>query len=149
MRALRDGIEQAGGAYWAGFVDIYACAVDGWIARTEGQPEAGLKRMREAADLDDGREKNIAMENRLLLMRELLGEFLLEIGSPVPAGVEFARSLEHAPNRFRSFLGGARAAAAAGDVPKARDYYGRLLKLTSKADSRSQEIAEARNHLEH
>ena len=148
MRALRVGIEQTSGAYWAGFVDIYAGAVDGWIAKAEGHPEEGLKRMQEAADLDDAREKSIAMENKLLPMRELLGEFLLEIGRPVPAEAEFAKSLENAPNRYRSLLGGARAAVAAGDVPKARDYYDRLLKLTLKADSRSQEISEAQNYLE-
>jgi len=88
------------------------------------------------------------MENKLRPMRELLGEFLLEIGRPVPANAEFAKSLENAPNRYRSLLGGARAAVSAGDVLKARDYYGKLLKLTLKADSRSQEISEARNYLE-
>jgi hypothetical protein len=148
LRALRAGIEQASGAYWAGFVDIYASAVDGWIAMAEGHTEPGLKKMQLAADLDDAREKSIAMENKLLPMRELLGEFLLEIGRPVPADAEFAKSLRHTPNRYRSFLGGARAAVAAGDVLKARDYYGKLLKLTLKADSRAQEISEARNYLD-
>ena len=33
LRALRNTIEQTSGPYWAGFVDIYARAVDGWIAR--------------------------------------------------------------------------------------------------------------------
>ena len=88
------------------------------------------------------------MENKLLPMRELLGEYLLEIGRPVPAETTFAKSLEHSPNRFRSFLGGARAAVAAGDASKARDYYGKLLKLTLSADLRSQEISEARTYLE-
>ena len=148
LQALRAGIEQASGAYWAGFVDIYASAVDGWIAKAEGRPEDGLKAMSAAADLDDAREKSIAMENKLLQMPELLGEYLLEIGRPALAEAEFAKSLENAPNRFRSFLGGARAAVAAGDVSKARDYYGKLLKLTLNADSRSQEISEAWNYLE-
>lgn len=149
LRALRAGIAQSNGAYWAGFVDIYAGAVDSWIAKAEGHPEQGLKRMQQAADLDDGREKSIAMENKLLPMRELLGEFLLEIGQPVAAEAEFAKALENAPNRYRSYLGAARAAVAAGDVPKAHDYYGKLLKLTLKADSRFQEISEARNFREH
>ncbi len=147
LRALRSTIEQAGGTYWAGFVDIYARAVDGWIAKAEGRPDEGLKQMSEAAELEDGREKSIAMENKLLPMRELLGEYLLEIGRSVEAEATFARSLEHSPNRFRSFLGGARAAVAAGDVLKARDYFGKLLKLTHSANSRSQEISEARSFL--
>lgn len=147
LRALRGEIEQASGAYWAGFVDIYARAVDGWIAKADGRPDEGLNAMSEAAALDDAREKSIAMENKLLQMRELLGEYLLEVGRPVAAEAAFATSLENAPNRFRSFLGGARAAKAAGDGPKARDYYGKLLTLTLKADSRSQEISEAREYL--
>jgi hypothetical protein len=147
LRALRNTIEQASGTYWAGFVDIYARAADGWIAKAGGHPDEGLKEMSEAAELEDAREKSIAMENKLLPMRELFGEYLLEIGRPIPAEATFAKSLEQSPNRFRSFLGGARAAMAAGDVSKARDYYGRLLKLTLSADSRSQEISEARNYL--
>jgi len=97
--------------------------------------------------LEKAREKSIAMENKLLQMRELLGEYLLEIGRPVEAEAAFAKSLENAPNRYRSFLGGARAAKAVGDVSKARDYYRKLLILTLEADSRSQEISEARGYL--
>lgn len=149
LRALRAGIAQSIGTYWAGFVDIYAGAVEGWIAKAEGRPDEGVRRIRQAADLDDGREKSIAMENKLLPMRELLGEFLLETGQPVAAEAEFAKSLENAPNRYRSLLGAARAAVAAGDLPKARDYYGKLLKLTPNADSRAQDISEARNFREH
>jgi hypothetical protein len=148
LRALRSAIEQASGTYWAGLVDIYARAADGWIARAAGHPDEGLKQMSEAAKLEDGREKSIAMENKLLPMRELLGEYLLEIGRPVPAELAFAKSLENAPNRYRSLLGGARAAKTAGDARKARDYYGKLLKLTLSADSRSPEISEARNYLQ-
>ena len=147
LSALRVAIERSNGTYWAGFVDIYGSAVDGWIAKAEGRTGDGLKAMSAAADLDDAREKSIAMENKLVQMRELLGEYLLEIGRPVAAEAAFAKSLENAPNRYRSFLGGARAARAVGDVPKARDYYGKLLKLTLKADSRSAEISEAREYL--
>lgn len=147
LQALRGAVEQASGAYWAGLVDIYARTLDGWIAKADGRPDDGLKAISEAADLDDAREKSIEMENKLLQIRELLGEYLLEIGRPVAAEVAFAKSLQNAPNRYRSFLGAARAARAAGDVPKARGYYGELLTLTLKADSRSQEIAEAREYL--
>jgi hypothetical protein len=147
LQGLRGAVEQASGAYWAGLVDIYARALEGWIAKADGRPDDGLKAISEAADLDDAREKSIEMENKILQMRELLGEYLLEIGRPVAAEAAFAKSLQNAPNRYRSFLGGARAAKAAGDVPKARGYYDKLLTLTLKADSRSQEIAEAREYL--
>ena len=147
LRALRGVIERESGVYWAGFVDIYALAVDGWIAKADGNLDLGLKEMSAAADLDDAREKSIAMENKLSHMRELFGEYLLEIGRSVQAEIAFAKSLENATNRYRSFLGGARAAKATGDVSKARDYYGKLVTLTLKADSRSQEISEAEKYL--
>jgi len=148
LRTLRSTIEQKSGSYWAGSVDIYARAADGWISKAEGHPDEGLTRLSEAVELDDAREKSIAMENKLLPMRELLGEYLLEIGRPVAAEAAFAQSLEHSRNRFRSYLGGARAAVAAGDPLKAREYYGKLLELARSADSRSEAISEARNYLE-
>jgi hypothetical protein len=147
LRALRDGVERTSGAYWAGYVDIYAGAVDAWIARAAGHPDDALRRMQVAADLDDGREKSIAMENRLLPMRELLGELLLETGKPGAAEVEFEKSARDAPNRYRGLLGAARAAAGSGDRPKARAFYGQLLKLAGNADSRPADISEARNYL--
>ena len=38
--------------------------------------------MRAAADLEDGSEKHVAMENRLYPMRELLADLLMEQGQP-------------------------------------------------------------------
>jgi hypothetical protein len=70
--------------------------------------------MRTAADMEDGSEKHVAMENRLWPMREFLGEMLLEQKQPVPAIKEFEKSLEDARNRLRGFYGAARAAEAAG-----------------------------------
>ena len=69
----------------------FDCAVDGWTAKAEGHPAEGLKQMSEAAELDDAREKSIAMENNLLPMHELLGEYPLEIGRPVPGRFEITR----------------------------------------------------------
>ena len=148
LRALRAGIEQASGAYWAGFVDIHGSAVDGWIAKAEGHTEKGLERMQAAADLDDAREKSIAMENKLLPMRELLGEFLLEIGRPAPAEAEFAKSLKKAPNRYRSLLGGARAAVAVGDMPKARDDSWQVTETNAQSRCKIPGDSQARNYLE-
>jgi hypothetical protein len=50
--------------------------------------------MRQAAELEDREEKNVAMENRLSPMRELLGEMLLEAGQPGLAQREFVASLQ-------------------------------------------------------
>ena len=64
--------------------------------------------MRAAADREDHVEKNVAMENRLSPMRELLGELLLEMGRP---GGGAARIRRFAANSAESFpLAGGRCA---------------------------------------
>lgn len=51
------------------------------------------------------------------------------------------------PNRLRGFYGAARAASAAGDTAKARDYFERLVALGSNADPDRAEIQEAKAFL--
>ena len=53
-----------------------------WIALAEGAKDKAVADMRRAADGEDASVKDIAMENRLYPMRELLGDLLLEAGQP-------------------------------------------------------------------
>ena len=78
------------------------------MARAEGRHAEAVSAMRSAADLEDASEKHIAMENRLVPMRELLGELLLEVNEPAAALVEFEASLQ----RYRT-------ASALSPVPPA------------------------------
>jgi len=103
--------------------------------------------MRAAADGEDGSVKHVAMENRLYPLRELYAELLLEMGQPAAALHEFETSLEHTPNRYRTFLGIARAANAAGDRHKASEYYGKLVNLAKNADTERPETQEAKAFL--
>jgi Tfp pilus assembly protein PilF len=103
--------------------------------------------MRAAADGEDGSIKNVAMENRLYPLRELLGELLLEMGQPVAALKEFETALKQTPNRYRALLGMARAANRAGDRRKAAEYYGKLVQLTKNADNERAETTEAKAFL--
>src|SRR5207244_13295210 len=66
-------------------------AARAWAAKAEGRSEAALALMREAAAKDDASEKHVAMENRLVPMRELLAEMLLEAGQPAIALQELDR----------------------------------------------------------
>ena len=84
------------------------------------------------------------MENRLYPLRELYAELLLETGQPAAALNEFETALEQTPNRYRTFLGIARAANAAGDRQKASEYYGKLVDLAKNADTERPETREAR-----
>jgi hypothetical protein len=147
LQALHDALSQAKNDYWAEQVEIQRQAATAWVARAEGRHAEAVGAMRSAADLEDASEKHIAMENRLVPMRELLGELLLEVNEPAAALVAFEASLQRVPNRFRSFSGAARAAELAGDREKAKAFYAKLVELADKADTDRPELEHARTFL--
>jgi Tfp pilus assembly protein PilF len=87
------------------------------------------------------------MENRLLPIRELLGELLIEAQEPAQALKEFETSLRNNPNRYRSFAGAARAADRAGDRVHARSYYEKLISLAGNADTARPDLIAAKQYL--
>ena len=56
-------------------------------------------------------------------------------------------SLHAAPNRLRGFYGAAKAAKAAGDSAKARNYFEKLAALAKNADPERSEVQEAKAFL--
>ena len=134
-------------SYWAEQVHVLVLAAGGWQARAEGRNDEALKLMRAAADLEDSTEKHVAMENRLYPMREMLGDLLLETGQPALALQAYEASMHAAPNRLRGFYGAAKAAKAAGDAAKAREYFQKLAALGRNADPERSEVQEARAFL--
>jgi hypothetical protein len=144
---LRAALASAHDAYWIEQLDVQADAARAWIALGERRAGEAIVSMRAAADREDRTEKNVAMENRLSPMRELLGELLLEAGRPAEAQREFELSLTSVPNRFRSLAGAARAAALAGHKAKARLHYEQLLALARDADSERAPLKVAREFL--
>jgi tetratricopeptide (TPR) repeat protein len=118
IKALRAALEKANQSYWADRSEEQILGISAWIALKEGDGEHALRLMRTAADREDGSVKHVAMENRLYPFRELLGELLLESGQPAAALGEFEKAVKQTPNRYRAFLGIARAANGAGDRQK-------------------------------
>jgi tetratricopeptide (TPR) repeat protein len=147
IKALRAALEKSNQSYWADRSEEQMLAISAWIAVKEGTRDQAMKFMRAAADGEDGSVKHVAMENRLYPLRELYAELLLETGQPAAALKEFETALEQTPNRFRTLLGIARAANAAGDRNKASDYYGKLLDLAKNADTERPEVREAKEFL--
>jgi hypothetical protein len=147
LEALRDALAQAKQTYWAEQVEIQRKAAGAWVAKAEGRADEAVLTMRAAADLEDRSEKHIAMENRLIPMRELLADMLLEIGQPQAALQEYEASLEAAPNRFRSFYGAGQAAERTGNRVRARVYYEKLAALGVRADTERPELQAAKAFL--
>ena len=147
LKALRAALEKSNQSYWADRSEEQILAISAWIALKEGARDQALKFMRAAADGEDGSVKHVAMENRLYPLRELYAELLLETGQPAAALKEFVTALHQTPNRFRTFLGIARAANAAGDRQKASEHYGKLVDLARNADTERPETREAKKFL--
>ncbi|MBA3256826.1 MAG: hypothetical protein H0T64_09285 [Pyrinomonadaceae bacterium] len=71
----------------------------------------------------------------------------MRAGKPEAAAEQFKVSLLRQPNRARSLLGAARAAAKAGDQNAAASAYKKLLEQWQQADQELTELREARDYL--
>jgi tetratricopeptide (TPR) repeat protein len=78
---------------------------------------------------------------------ELFGEILLRAGQPKEAAEKFETALLRQPNRARSLIGLARAAAQSGDKTTAVATYTKLLDQWKEADADLPELREARDYL--
>lgn len=130
--------------YWVEQADIQTGAIAAWTAHAEGRNTDALRLMRETADQEDKTEEHIMMPGRVIPVREMLGELLLDLKQPKEALIAFERSLTNDPNRFRNLYGAARAAELSRDRTKADKYYGQLLAQAGTTSHRP-EIARARS----
>ncbi len=78
---------------------------------------------------------------------ELFGEILLRAGKPNEAAEQFDKALLRQPNRARSLLGAARAAAQRGDQQSARAFYAKFSEQWQQADKDLAELREAQDYL--
>src|SRR5580704_3899098 len=104
-----------------------------WIAFAENNPADALKRMQEAADLQD----KVGQGEVDIPAREMLADILLELGRPQDALVEYKKALTSSPNRFNGLFSAGKAAEAAGDNSQAQVYYAALLKITDNGSQSS------------
>jgi hypothetical protein len=147
LEELRSGLEKAKQPYWAEQVEIQILAAKAWVANAQGDRSEAQKYMRAAAELEDGSEKHVAMENRLYPMREQLGDMLREHGNPAAALKEYQVSMKNAPNRLRGFYGAAMAANGSGQKKLASTYWAKLAELTKNADSERWEMVQVKHQL--
>jgi predicted Zn-dependent protease len=78
---------------------------------------------------------------------ELFGEILLSANRPKEAAQQFEIALRRQPNRARSLLGAARAAAKMGDTKAGLEAYSKLIRQWNQADAIIPELREAQDYL--
>lgn len=147
IKGFREELLKAKQSYWAEQVEVQVLGAQAWVYQAEGKRDEALKFMRAAADLEDGSEKHVAMENHLYPMRELLGDMLREHGRHAEALKEYEVSMKNAPNRLRGWYGAAMAAKESGEAKKAAGYLGQLARLTRKGDGARAELRELKQVL--
>jgi hypothetical protein len=147
LARIRSALSEARDPYWADQVEVQRRAAAAWLARARGEDRDALESMRSAADLEDSMDKHPVTPGPVLPARELLGDLLVELGRPAEAVVEYERSLARSPGRFNSLAGAGRAAAAAGDRAKARQFYEKLAAQCRGAETDRSELDEARAFL--
>lgn len=139
-------LKAANNAYWATEVEVQHLGASAWIEFARGNREAAIELMLAAADLEDTSEKHGVSPGRLVPTHELLGDMLLESGKPAEAFVQYERSQERDPNRFRSLYGAGQAAVQSGNRDKAKYYFTRLLELAGSGEPRP-ELQNVRRYL--
>jgi tetratricopeptide (TPR) repeat protein len=147
MQSLQSALLKKNDRFWAERTQEQITTVSAWIAFAEGAHDQALKLMSTAADSEDGSVKNVAMENRLYPMRELMADMLIEMKQPAAALSQYRTSLKETPNRYRGVYGAALAAQAVGDRQNAADYFAKLVMLSRNADTVRPELSRAKAYL--
>jgi tetratricopeptide (TPR) repeat protein len=151
MAALRAriGSSSSGTGYgnMARMTPIRLHEIEAVLAASKGNYDAAIAAMKKATALEEEIDSPSGPPPLLKPSHELFGEILLKAGRPKEASEQFAAALARQPNRARSLLGSARAAAKAGDTKMASDFYSRLARQWQQADSNLPELKEAQDFL--
>lgn len=135
LQSIHAGLTQANENYKANLVLIQLKAGEAWIKLKEGQKDAAIALMKEAADMEDATAKHPVTPGEILPARELLGDMYLEARDFAKALVAYEADLARHPNRFNGLYGAATALERSGDAKGANQYYAQLLAMTATSES--------------
>jgi hypothetical protein len=113
----------------------------------KGNFDEVIKTMKQATTLEDAMPPPSGPPTVIKPPYELFGEILLRAGHPKEAAQQFANSLRRHPNRARSLLGAARAAAKNGDPQGAAHAYAQFSRQWQQGDAKVRELLEAQDYL--
>ena len=106
-----------------------------------------IELMKKATALEEQTSAPYGPPHLIKPTHELFGEILLRAGKPAEAAEQFKIALLRQPNRARSLLGAARAAAQSGNQPARSTAYAHSIEQWKQADDGLPELREARDYL--
>ena len=128
-------------------VEIRELEVAAMAASTKQDHARAIELMKRATALEEAMPSPSGPPGLIKPSHELFGELLLKAGKPAEAAEQFKAAMLRQPNRARSLLGAARAAAQNGDRSDAASFYARILEQWQQADADLPELKEAREYL--
>jgi tetratricopeptide (TPR) repeat protein len=144
---LQTARKQQGDAYSARAAEIKELEVSAVLAAKKQQYDEAIGLMKRATSIEEEMSPPSGPPSLIKPSHELFGEILLEANRPKEAAVQFGTALLRQPNRARSLLGAARAAAKSGDTKTAVEAYSRLQRQWNQADADLPELREAQDYL--
>jgi tetratricopeptide (TPR) repeat protein len=142
------GLQTAAGAPGRGSnLKIRQLEIEALNASTKKDHAKAIELMKKATALEEETSPPYGPPHLIKPTHELSGEILLRAGKPAEAAAQFKIALLRQPNRARSLLGAARAAAQSGDRAGAAASYSALLEQWKQADENLPELREARDYL--
>jgi tetratricopeptide (TPR) repeat protein len=130
-----------------GMLEIRELEVGAVAASMKGDHPRALELMKQATVLEESMPPPSGPPGLVKPSHELFGELLLKAGKPAEAAEQFKAAMLRQPNRARSLLGAARAAAAMGDRDGASAAYAKLIEQWKQADEGLPELREAQDYL--
>ncbi len=130
-----------------GSSEILELEIAALSASMKKEHAGAIELMKKATALEEATNAPYGPPSLIKPSHELFGEILLRAGKPAEASEQFKVALLRQPNRARSLLGAARAAAQTGDQSGAQSAYAALIDQWKQADANLLELREARDYL--
>jgi tetratricopeptide (TPR) repeat protein len=147
LQAARKQNSEKGDAYAAKSAEIKELEVSAAAAASKQNYTEAVEMMKRATALEEEMSPPSGPPSLIKPSHELFGEILLSANRPKEAAEQFGIALLRQPNRARSLLGAARAAAKSGDTKAALESYSKLVRQWAQADSNLSELREAQDYL--
>ncbi|HEX8087826.1 MAG TPA: hypothetical protein VF762_03175, partial [Blastocatellia bacterium] len=147
LQMMRKQMTDRGEAYAAKAVEIRQLEIEAAAAASKAKYDEAIQMMQRATAIEEEMSPPSGPPTLIKPSHELFGEILLRANRPKEAAQQFATSLLRQPNRARSLLGAARAAAQGGDAKSAAEIYSALLRQWQQADAQLAEMREAQDYL--